>query len=277
MKPHSKGVGLRQEFAAHLCSEPKLDCIDFLELAPENWMGLGGRKRAQLDLIADKYPLVAHGLSLSIADTQPLNRAFIKEVGRFLDEYGIDVYSEHLSFSRDGLGYLCDLLPSPRYAEHIHYLAERIKIVHDLLSRQIVLENISYYYNYPGQISVGDFFAELVEQSGCGILLDINNVYVNSQNHHDDALSSINGMPSSAIVYYHIAGHLKQPDGLLLDTHGTSVIAPVVQLGQQIMALHGEKPLLLERDNNVPPLAELSQELCRIDSAIRESVHAATV
>jgi uncharacterized protein len=269
------GLGLRQELTDALCRQPKLDGVDFIELAPENWIEVGGRKRDQLDRIAATYPLVAHGLSLSIAGTHPLNRPFLTKIRRFLDEYRIDLYSDHLSLSHDDQGYLYDLLPTPRYRENIAYLSDRIKHVQDATARQLVLENISYYHSYPDQMPEGDFIAAVIEKSGCGVLLDINNAYVNGHNHDADSMEVANSVPSSAVIYYHIAGHLVQPGDFILDTHGMPVADGVMRLGQRIWALHGPRPLLLERDHNVPSLSELCLELGEIHSAVASPVYAA--
>lgn len=256
-----KGIGLRSEHIELLARSPKHPDIDFLELAPENWMSLGGLKREQLQDIAKQYPLIAHGLSLSIGDCQPLNTKFVRQVGQFLDELNIQVYSEHLSFSRDSQGYLYELLPVPRRAENIGYLADRIKQVQDIIQRPLVMENISYYHNYGDEMPEGDFIAEIAKRSGCELLVDINNLYVNSQNHHFDAAEMLKALPSDAIRYYHIAGHLVESNKSLLDTHGMEVQQEVIDLARYVFDLHGSKPLLLERDNNVPPLVVLSEEL----------------
>lgn len=268
-----KGIGLRSEHIELLARSPKHPDIDFLELAPENWMSLGGLKREQLQDIAKQYPLIAHGLSLSIGDCQPLNTKFVRQVGQFLDELNIQVYSEHLSFSRDSQGYLYELLPVPRRAENIGYLADRIKQVQDIIQRPLVMENISYYHNYGDEMPEGEFIAEIAKRSGCELLVDINNLYVNSQNHHFDATEMLKALPSDAIRYYHIAGHLVESDRSvagntavesnksLLDTHGMEVQQEVIDLARYVFDLHGSKPLLLERDNNVPPLVVLSEEL----------------
>lgn len=258
------GLGLRPEHVAKLCESPPIVGLDFLELAPENWMGMGGRKREQLDILAGKYPLIAHGLSLSIGDTEPLNTDFVADVRRFLDEYGIAIYSDHLSLSRDGAGYLYDLLPLPRRAENIAWLVDRIHQVQDIIGRRLVLENISYYHDYAGQMPEGAFLAELAARSGCGILLDINNAYVNERNHGQDARAFMRDLPSDAVAYYHIAGHLVVEDGTVLDTHGTPVADVVIDLARDIRAHHGARPLLLERDNNLPALDALVADLHQI-------------
>lgn len=272
-----KGIGLRSEHIELLARSPKHPDIDFLELAPENWMSLGGLKREQLQDISKRYPLIAHGLSLSIGDCQPLNKQFVRKVGRFLEELNIDVYSEHLSFSRDSQGYLYELLPVPRRQENIGYLADRIKQVQDIIQRPLVMENISYYYNYGDEMPEGEFIAEIAKRSGCELLVDINNLYVNSQNHHFDATEMLKALPSDAIRYYHIAGHLVESDKSvegnksLLDTHGLEVQQSVIDLARYTFSVHGCKPLLLERDNNVPPLVVLAEELRTMHSQVLDA------
>lgn len=263
----SRGIGLRSEHLAELSAGPQREEIDFLELAPDNWMAVGGARRAMLDKIASRYPLVAHGLNLSIGDLNPLNVDYLRKIRHFLDEYRIPVYSDHLSFCRDEQGYLYDLLPVPRFAESIPYLAERIAQVEDLLDRPLVLENISWYHRFPGEMPEPDFWLALLENSRCEMLLDINNVYVNAVNHGYDALSFIRSLPGQRIRYYHIAGHLQTDNGLI-DTHGMPVDEAVLQLARATFRHHGDRPLLLERDNNVPPLDALCQELVSIDNAI---------
>lgn len=265
----SLGIGLRPELADALCNGPVAAPLDFLELAPENWMAMGGHKRDQLDRIADRYPLVAHGLSLSIGDTEPLDIDFVSDLRRFLDEYAIDVFSDHLCLARDATGYLYDLLPSPRRAANIDYLAARIGQVQAIIGRRLILENISYYHRYDDQMAEGEFIAEVAHRSGCGLLLDINNAYVNGRNHGEDPLAFMRSLPSDAIAYYHIAGHLVCDDGLILDTHGTPVADEVVRLGQAVWAQHGPRPLLLERDNFVPTLDALVDEATAVHRAIK--------
>ncbi|MGF1754958.1 DUF692 domain-containing protein [Vibrio makurazakiensis] len=257
----AKGIGLRHEHIDILCEQPKHPEVDFLELAPENWMNIGGKKREQLKEIANKYPLVAHGLSLSIGDCQPLNEVFIHQVADFLNEFKIDIYSDHLSFSRDSQGYLYELLPIPRHKQNIPYLVERVERVQQIIQRPLVLENISYYHDYGQEMPEGEFISEIADRSGCELLLDINNVFVNSQNHKFDAYELIRTIPTKAIRYFHIAGHLEESSGFLLDTHGKQVQKSVIDLARYTVSVHGSKPLLLERDNNVPPLEVLTKEL----------------
>ncbi|QBC44778.1 DUF692 domain-containing protein [Iodobacter fluviatilis] len=266
--PSSLGVGLRSEHAQWLSDQPIDPNIDFLELTIENWLEVGGRKREQLDILSSKYPLIAHGLSLSIGDTLPLNIEFIKRVKRFLDRYQIDVYSDHLSYSRDKQGYLYDLLPIPRSPEMAVYISEKIRQAQYILERTLILENISYYYNHDGQMNEAEFINEIVERSQCQLLLDINNAYVNGVNHDYDPLKFIANLPSASIRYFHIAGHWQQEDGVIIDTHGANVCGEVIELAKQTIKLHGTKPLVLERDNHLPSLKDLCGEVSELGSQL---------
>lgn len=261
------GIGLRREHVRALCVAPDNEKIDFLELTPDNWMGVGGREQQYLDEIAEKYPLVAHSLSLSIGDTLPLNREYLENIRRFLERYNITIYSDHLCYSRDEQGYLYDLLPVPRVEKAIDYLASRIDEVQDILQRPLVLENISAYYAYPGDLPELEFWQMLLDKSHCEMLLDINNVYVNSRNHGFNAEAYISALPSARIRYYHIAGHLEDHD-LLLDTHGRPVAQEVLALAKYTWLCHGSRPLLLERDHHLPPLDVLYQELDHIRQVV---------
>ncbi len=263
------GVGLRTEHLEELAYNSKRDDIDFLELAPENWMSIGGAKKQLLQKIAEKYPLIAHGLSLSLGASVELNIPFLSKVTDFLDDYNIQIYSDHLSFSQDQQGYLYELLPIPRYQDVLPYLVDRIHQVQDITKRPLVLENISYYHTYPDQMPEDQFMIDLLRLSDCKLLLDINNVYVNSVNHNYDPFEFIKRMPTNAISYYHLAGHLKQADNFLLDTHGKNVTPEVLELAKKTIKYHGVKPLLLERDHHVPPLETLCKELSTIKSGIK--------
>lgn len=264
---HSFGIGLRSEHLEELSNNPKHPALDFLELAPDNWMDIEGHREEVLEKISHKYKLVAHGLSLSIGDPCPINKDYLYKVQKFLEKYKIDTYSDHLCYSRDQQGYLYDLLPVPRYSENINYLASRIQQIQDILQRTIVLENITWYHRYPDEMPEIDFWVELLEKSQCNMLLDINNVYVNSLNHGYDAQEYIKNIPSKQISYYHIAGHLKTEE-FILDTHGTIVDKNVLRLAQQTFLYHGSKPLILERDHNIPALENSLQELVKIKQAI---------
>jgi uncharacterized protein (UPF0276 family) len=255
----SQGIGLRSEHQSIL-ADKKIKDIDFLELSPENWMSLGGFKKNHLDKIATNYPLVAHGLNLSIGGFAPLNIDFVKQVKAFLDEYDIKIYSDHLCFTDDEKGYLYDLLPVPRQSENIDYIVSRIQQVQDIIQRPLVLENISYYHQYENDIPESYFINSILQKSGAKLLLDINNVYVNALNHKYDPYTFIDEINKNIISYYHIAGHL-QTDDVVLDTHGKDVNLEVKNLAKYTFKKHGWFPLLLERDNRVPSILELVCEL----------------
>jgi uncharacterized protein (UPF0276 family) len=262
MNVQGRGLGLRREFALELSAQPKRADIDFLEVVPDNWMGMGGESVDTLERLAAKYPFVAHSLSLSIGDGLPLDRDYLGGVRAFLERFDIAVYGDHFCISRDSHGYLYDLLPVPRNAASATMMVDKIKAVQDFLSRRLVLENISYYYEEENQIPEADFIASILERSGCGLLLDVNNVYVNGRNHGTDPFTFLNTLPQDAVAYYHVAGHLDEPDrDHILDTHGTPVSEEVMELGAYAVTRFGEQPIVLERDNHLPVLDELCKEL----------------
>ncbi|MBY7733853.1 DUF692 domain-containing protein [Francisella philomiragia] len=265
-----QGIGLRSEHQSILSTQ-KVEGIDFLELSPENWMGLGGFKQDYLDKVASIYPIIAHGLSLSIGGFQPLNKKFLNEIRAFLDDYNIDIYSDHLCFSDDEKGYLYDLLPVPREKENISYICNRIEQVQEIIKRPLTLENISYYYQYDNDMNELDFINEILQRSGAKMLLDINNVYVNGHNHNYDVYEFIKGINKGSVNYYHIAGHYKKDD-FILDTHGKDVIQEVKELAKFAVEQHGWHPMLLERDHFVPKLDDLVNELNSITNVIEGKI-----
>lgn len=269
MNGHGRGLGLRREFAPHLARGPVRSDIDFLEVVPDNWMGLGGESAEVMEALASRYPMVAHGLSLSIGDTQPLDWAYLGSVKGFLDRYGIQTYSDHVSMSRDSRGYLYELVPVTRTEASLRWMVEKIQAVQEFLSRQLALENVSYYVEDDSGMGEAEFLTRLVDASGCALLLDINNVHVNARNHGWDAVEFLDGLPANAVAYYHMAGHLDQgPDDQVLDTHGTPVSHAVMELGARAVARFGRRPVVLERDNHVPSLDDLCRELGTVHQAM---------
>ena len=257
------GLGLRREFLDDLLAHPRSG-IDFFELAPENWIGFGGRPQRQLRRLTEAYPFIAHGLSLSIAGTEPLDTEFLQTVEDFLSEHGIHYYSEHLAFCADH-GQLYDLLPLPLTENMLDHVAGRIQQVQDFLKMPLIIENTAYYGDYAeSSLSEQDFLLGLLHKSGCNLLLDLNNLYVNSSNHHYDARAFLRAIPAESIVYQHIAGHQRHGQGWLIDTHDTAVDPAVWALLQYSRELFGSKPTLLEWDNQIPPLPLLLQEAQKI-------------
>lgn len=258
--PHGAGLGLRRELIPALRSRIP-DAIDFLELAPENWMEMGGFRRKELHHFAEQRPIVAHGLSLSLGGPAPLDESFLLRIKAFLDEYGVARYTEHLSWCSDE-GQLYDLLPIPLTEEAVRHVAGRIRRTQEILERRIAVENPSYYLAPPDpEMSETDFIRAVVEEADCDLHLDVNNVYVNSCNFGFDPWAFIQALPAERVTYIHVAGHYREPDGLLIDTHGAPVIDPVWQLLDRTYGHLGTPPTLLERDFNLPPLDELLGEI----------------
>ncbi|MCH7383104.1 DUF692 domain-containing protein [Acinetobacter dispersus] len=278
------GLGLRREFIdAFLNADTH---PDFIEVAPENWMGFGGRHAKLLGHCVEKAPLICHGLSLSIGGPHPLNIEFIHQVKNFLQRYQVPIYSEHLSYTHDG-GYLYDLLPIPMTEAAVDYVAERILRVQDILGQRLVIENVSTYLMPNAEMREAEFVREVLLKADCELLLDVNNVYVNSINHGSDAYAFIDAMPKDRIRYLHVAGHEQVEKDLLIDTHGAAISDPVWQLLQYTYQVCGVKPTLLERDFNIPSWQQLQNELTSIKKMQQEgrdesktnilSYHAATV
>jgi len=273
---HGAGLGLRRELLPDLMAGVP-DTIDFFELAPENWLEIGGARRRELCRLAEQRPIVAHGLSLSLGGPAPLDEAFLLRVKQFLDRYGIALYTEHLSWCSDD-GQLYDLLPIPFTDEVVRHVAERIRRTQDILERRIAVENASYYVAPPvSAMSEDEFIRSVLEEADCDLHLDVNNVYVNSINFGFDPWRFIANLPIERVVYLHVAGHYREADDLIIDTHGAEVIDPVWQLLDHTYDLIGIQPTLLERDFNIPALPELLVEVEKIRTAQlrqKEATHA---
>ena len=271
------GLGFRREMLKALL--PTLPSeVDFWEVAPENWIPLGGKYQEQFQQASSQAPFTTHGLSLSIGSSDKLDVEFVKTVKRFLDANNIALYSEHLSFC-SGNGHMYDLMPIPFTEDAIKHVVSRIIQVQDIIERPLVLENVSYYIAPGQEMDELEFTKSILKESGCMMLLDVNNVYVNSINHKYDARTFINGLPSDKIVYGHIAGHYDEAEDLKVDTHGADVIEPVWALLEHAYLTHGVFPTLLERDFNIPPLSELLAEVKKIKQiqAKCEAVQASNV
>ena len=256
------GLGLRREMLDDIASL-NIDRPDFLEVAPENWLVLGGKYGKQFKALTEQYSFACHGLSLSLGSPDPIDINFVKQLKIFFKQHDIKVYSEHLSYC-SGDGHLYDLMPIPFSEESAHYVADRIKLVQDILEQRIAVENVSYYAAPDQKMSEIDFTNLVLELSDCDLLLDVNNIYVNSINHGYDATAFLNALPSQRIAYGHIAGHYNEAEDLIIDTHGDNVIEPVWQLLGQAYQHHGIFPTLLERDFNLPPINELLEEVQKI-------------
>ena len=253
------GLGLRRDFSARL-TEFASDDVDFFEVAPENWIGVGGRYKKQLRSCTERFPLTLHGLSLDIGGVAPLNVSLLKDIKRFMDEHNCSLYSEHLTYCSDH-GQLYDLMPIPFTAEAVHYVAGRVRQAQDILGRRMALENASYYAAPGQEMTELEFINSVVAEADCDLLLDVNNIYVNSINHGYDAESFLKGLPGDRAHYIHIAGHYAEAEDLRVDTHGADVIDPVWALLRQAYQQFGVLPTLLERDFNIPPIRQLLSEV----------------
>ena len=274
------GLGLKRELIPQIQSlynNSSISNINFVEIAPENWIGAGGKAQADLAWFVERYPIACHGLCLSLGGLDPLNVDFLKQVKSFLSANKIPLYTEHLSYCTDNYhgktGYLYDLLPIPFTEEAVKYVAKRIRQTQDILGQKIAVENASFYAAAPiSSMSEIDFLNAVLVEADCWLHLDINNIYVNSVNfchgqHRDpigDAYAFLRQIPKDKIVYSHVAGHYQQTPDLLIDTHGSDVIDPVWALLEQAYKLFGTFPTLLERDSNIPPLPILMREVDKI-------------
>lgn len=266
------GLGLKRELIPQikaLFGQPDIANIQFVEIAPENWIGAGGKSAHDLTWFVERYPIVCHGLCLSLGGADPLNTDFLSQVKVFLAQHRIPLYTEHLSYCSDfqqgQAGYLYDLLPIPFTEESVHHVAARIRQTQEILGQRIAVENASFYAAAP--ISSMDeitFINAVLTEADCLLHLDINNVYVNSVNFGFDARAFLKKLPKERIVYAHMAGHLQVEADLLVDTHGEDIIDPVWELLDLAYAQFGVFPTLLERDSNIPPLGVLMAEINKI-------------
>ena len=256
------GLGLRRAIIDKLMAEPPAD-VDFMEVAPENWIHVGGALGKKLRFFTERYPFLIHGLSLSIGAPSPLNEQLVRDVKDFMAEHDIRLYSEHLSSCGDD-GQLYDLMPIPFTEDAVHYVAARVRRVQDILEQRIALENVSYYAPIDTSMSENEFLLAVLDEADCDLMLDINNIVVNSIKHKYDANDFLESMPAARSRYFHLAGHYVEAEDLRIDTHGTPVDNQAWQLLEAAYALFGPVPTLLERDFNFPPMQELLDEVRRI-------------
>ncbi len=269
------GIGLRRGLLDKLMQNPP-DEVDFMEVAPENWIHVGGSLAKKFRFFTERYPFLIHGLSLSIGAPSPLNETLLRDVKAFMKEHGIRYYSEHLSYTGDD-GQLYDLMPIPFTEEAVTYVASRIRRAQDILEQRMAVENVSYYAPTDSTMSEADFTNAVLEEADCDLLLDVNNIFVNSVNHGYDAREFMRAMPAERIKYFHVAGHYVEAEDLRVDTHGDAVADPVWELLGDAYELFGAVPTLLERDFNLPPVEELLDEVRRIktmqaDAGANESI-----
>ena len=256
------GLGLRRPLADKL-KDVAPGAIDFMEVAPENWIHVGGAMGKKLRYFTERYPFLIHGLSLSIGSPAPLDEQLVRDIKEFMAEHGIRMYSEHLSYCGDD-GHLYDLMPIPFTEDAVRYVAGRVRRVQDILEQRIALENVSYYSPTDTSMTELEFLLAVLEEADCDLMLDINNIVVNSINHGYDSHEFLRQMPADRIRYFHQAGHFVEAPDLRIDTHGAAVDEQSWELLQAAYEQFGPVPTLLERDFNFPPVEELLGEVQRI-------------
>lgn len=257
--PLGFGLGLRVDHYPAVLSNPPP--IDWFEALTENYLVPGGKPLDNLMRIRERYPMVMHGVSLSIGSTQPLDRAYLSQVKALAARVEPHWISDHLCWTGVAGRNLHDLLPLPYTEEALTNVVERVKIVQDILGRHILLENVSSYVTYrDSRLTEWDFLREIAEQADCLILLDVNNIYVSSVNHEFDPVTYLNAIPVDRVQQIHLAGHENHGD-YLIDTHDHPVPDPVWALYAKALQRFGAVSTLIERDDNIPPLEELCLEL----------------
>jgi uncharacterized protein (UPF0276 family) len=255
------GLGLRWDFVEEVLEAPALG-VAFFEVSPENYMRRGGYYPAALETIGERYPLVTHGLTLSLGAIDEPEAEYLSELRTEVRRLHSPWHSDHLCFSTAGDRVLHELLPLKFCMENVTRVADRIKRLQDTLGLPLLIENISYYA-HPGRAELpeSEFITRVLERSQSALLLDVNNVYVNAQNHGFDPHEFLREVPLERVVEIHVAGHSRFEDGTIIDTHGSSVCDPVLELLAWVLDRTGPLPVLLERDNDIPPLAALLEEL----------------
>lgn len=247
------GIGLREPLWSALRETKR--SVDWLEFVPENFVEHGGWRRKMLDEAAERWHLVAHGVSISVGGPDPLDVGYLKRLKQVLDAVGVAVYTDHLCWTSVGGRQYHDLLPLPFTEEAVRWTAERARRVSEALERPLLLENITYYAEMPGpELAEGDFIRAVLEESGAHLLLDVSNTYLNAVNHGRDPLEVLEALPLDRTRQIHLAGYESDPEGVLLDHHGSPVSQGVWALFQEAIRKVGDVPTLIERDNNIPPL-----------------------
>lgn len=262
--PTGIGVGLRMELARPLLElEPPE--VRWLEVHPENYMRRGGRYPSTLKRAMQRWPVVTHGLTMCYGALEPYDAGYLKDLRGFLADVGTPWHSDHLCFSSVDGQFLHDLLPLPLTEEAAKICAQRLMECRDQVDVPLAIENVSYYAPSGDPTAEADFCVEVLERADAKMLLDVNNVYVNSKNHGFDAKAFVDRIPPERVVQLHVAGHYVRDDDLRIDTHGESVCDEVYDLFEHTIRRMGPKPVLLERDNNIPPLGEILAEVRRLE------------
>jgi len=266
------GLGLRKaHYEAVLTERPK---VDWFEIISENYMVDGGKPLDYLTRIREHYPMVMHGVSMSIGSTEPLDFNYLKQLKALIRRVEPAWFSDHLCWTGvNGLN-LHDLMPLPYTEEAIEHVADRVSQVQDYLGRQMLLENVSSYISYSdSQMSEWEFLRAVAERADCLILLDINNIYVSAYNHNFDPFAYLNAIPVERVCQFHLAGHTHE-NNLIIDTHDHPIADPVFELYAAAVQRFGRVSTMIERDDHIPPLSELLAELEQVRRIGEEQLQA---
>lgn len=264
------GLGLRKDhYETVLAERPN---VDWFEILSENYMVDGGRPLDNLTRIREHYPMVMHGVSLSIGSSEPLNMEYLKKLKTLYERIEPEWFSDHLCWTGvEGIN-LHDLMPMPYTEEAVAHVADRIQQVQDFMGQQMLLENVSSYLSYTSsEMTEWEFFREIAERADCRILLDINNIYVSAFNHNFDPYTYLHAMPAERVYQFHLAGHTRQ-DNIIIDTHDHPIVDPVFELYGAAVRHFGRVSTMIERDDNIPPLAELLVELDHVRQIAEENL-----
>jgi len=265
------GIGLRYDLAVELL-ERRPQTVSWIEIHPENYVDRGGRYEEMLELARRDWPVITHGLSTCLGAVEPFDAGYLAQLGAFLRELEIPWHSEHLCLGEAGDRFFHDLLPLPFTEEAAAIASQRLIEVRDAIGVPLALENVSYYAPQGANgLAEVDFVVEVLERADAKLLLDVNNVYVNSRNFGFDPKAYIDKIPRERVVQIHVAGHHVRDDGLRIDTHGEPVPGDVYDLLGYTLQRVGAVPVLLERDNNIPPLDELLSEVDALWSIYRKA------
>jgi uncharacterized protein (UPF0276 family) len=265
------GIGLRHEHFGVIADTARE--LDFLEIIPENFVAVGGRNRQTLLACRERWPILAHGVSVSVGGPDPLAGEYLEGLRALLDELQTPFYTDHLCYAAIGGTYFHDLLPLPISDEAVRLTAARIRELSERLQRPVAVENISYYCEMPGGggLTEPEFVRAVVEEADCGLLLDVNNVFVNARNHERDPNAWLDALPLERTLQIHVAGHV-QEDGRLVDNHGAPVVDTVWTMYARALRRTGDVPTLLEWDTDIPPLDRVLDEADRARAIYREVI-----
>jgi uncharacterized protein len=267
------GIGLHREHYEEVLRDKP--AVPFFELISENFMVPGGRPRQVLDQVLADYPVAMHGVSLSLGSDEPIAPGYLDRLAALVEHVSPILVSDHLCWTRLGAHNSHDLLPLPFTEEAVGVAAAKIRQVQDRLGRQILVENVSTYLRFAGStLKEWEFVSAVAEEADCGLLLDINNIFINARNHGFDSQDYLDGLDPRRVQQYHVAGH-EDHDDTILDTHDHPVADAVWDLMRSTIRTIGPRPAILERDDNIPPLAEVLAEAAVAQRILAEVTHGA--